>query len=134
MRKLTLERYESSPSGTFGRLLLKENTLYTVEREWLGNQPNISCIPDGTYTAIISYSPRFGRGLYLLSPVPDRSGIRIHPANLARQLNGCVALGEKLGWMDGVKAVLLSVSAVRKLEEEMGRKPFNLEIKWVSGS
>jgi hypothetical protein len=44
------------------------------------------------------------------------------------QLNGCIALGERLGWIEGQKAVLVSVSAVRRLEELMGGKPFLLEI------
>lgn len=63
-----------------------------------------------------------------MGPVPARSGIRIHPANLARQLNGCVALGEKLGWMDGQKAVLLSAPAVRRVEEYFRGLPFTMEV------
>jgi hypothetical protein len=45
-----------------------------------------------------------------------------------KQLNGCIALGEKLGWMDGQKALLLSAPAVRRFEDHMGRVPFKLEI------
>lgn len=133
LRKLTLERHETGPQGTFGRLAIPGRVLYTLEREWLDNKPNVSCVPAGTYRCVYSYSPRFGLRLYLLDQVPGRSGIRIHPANLARQLNGCIALGERLGHMDRVKAVLLSVPAVRSLESYMGREPFLLEIKWVSG-
>lgn len=45
------------------------------------------------------------------------------------QLNGCVALGERLGWLEGQKALLLSAPAVRRLEMFFGRKPFTLEIR-----
>jgi hypothetical protein len=44
------------------------------------------------------------------------------------QLNGCIALGERLGWLDGQKALLLSAPAVRRFEAHMGREPFKLEI------
>lgn len=128
--KLLLERHETGPQGTFGTLLFAGKSLYTLERQWLDNQPNISCIPDGTYRAVVSYSPRFGRRLYLLCAVPNRSGIRIHPANLASQLNGCVALGERLGYLDNKKAILMSAPAVRALEDFTGRQPFDLEIRW----
>jgi hypothetical protein len=45
------------------------------------------------------------------------------------QLNGCIALGEKLGWMDKQKCVLSSVTALRRLEEFFAGKPFRLTIK-----
>jgi hypothetical protein len=47
------------------------------------------------------------------------------------QLYGCIALGEKLGHMDGQKAIMLSRPAVAKLENSMKREPFELEIKNV---
>ena len=48
---------------------------------------------------------------------------------LRSQLNGCIALGERLGWMDGQKALLLSAPAVRRFEGHMGTAPFLLEIR-----
>lgn len=45
------------------------------------------------------------------------------------QLNGCIAIGERLGWIAGQKAVLLSAPAVRRLEEAFGGRPFSLEIR-----
>lgn len=72
----------------------------------------------------------------MLSSVPSRSGIRIHSANLMgdkilgykTQLNGCIALGEKLGWIDGQKALLVSRPAIRRMEEYFNGKSFTLEI------
>jgi hypothetical protein len=46
-----------------------------------------------------------------------------------RQLNGCIALGERLGWLEGQKALLLSAPAVRRFEEYMGHRPFTLEVR-----
>lgn len=75
--------------------------------------------------------------MYLVLGTGPRAGIRLHAANLMgddamgyrRQLNGCIAFGERLGWMDGQKALLLSAPAMRRFESFMGGKPFTLEIK-----
>ena len=131
-----LERFDRSDQGTFGRLTAGSLSLYSGELPWRDNRPNVSCVPPGTYRVAWTYSDRFRRWMYLLLGTNPRAGIRKHAANLMgddrmgyrRQLNGCIALGEKLGWMDGQKALLLSAPAVRRFEEHMGRKPFLLEI------
>lgn len=74
--------------------------------------------------------------MYLLLGTEPRAGIRKHAANFCgdslkgfrAQLNGCVALGERLGWIDGQKALLLSAPAMRRFETLMGGRPFTLEI------
>lgn len=74
--------------------------------------------------------------MYLVDGVPQRVGIRKHPANLMgdrglgfkAQLNGCISLGEKLGWIEKQKAILISAPAVRRFETYMDHKPFELEI------
>jgi hypothetical protein len=136
-RFATLFRLESTNEGTFGQISTQSFFAFTGELPWRENIPSISCVPQGTYQAILTFSPRFGRGLYLLGLTSPRSGIRIHPANLMgdrelglrSQLNGCIALGEKLGWIEGQKAVLVSAPACRRLEEFFGREPFTLEIR-----
>lgn len=65
----------------------------------------------------------------MLEEVPGRVGVRIHPANLTSQLNGCVALGLRLGEIGGQKALLLSKPAVRQFEALMQGKTFELEIR-----
>ncbi len=133
---IVLSRFETSDEGTFGRLNVLG--LYTGELPWRDNASNVSCIPEGTYPVIWTYSPRFKREMYLLVGTEPRAGIREHPANLMgdaskgykAQLNGCIAPGERVGWIKGQKAVLLSAPAMRRFEDYMGRKPFMLEIKW----
>ena len=73
--------------------------------------------------------------MYAVTGVDGRIGVRVHPSNLMgdrppwmKQLNGCIALGEKLGVMGGQKAVLLSAPAVRRFESAMKHQPFELEI------
>ena len=132
-----LVRLENSSQGTFGVLYAKEKTFKTGELPWEGNAPKVSCIPAGVYKCEWSWSPSFKRKLYQVFPVKGRSGIRIHAANLMgkraagykAQLQGCVALGDKLGWLGGQKAILLSAPAVRRFEALMEYKPFRLVIE-----
>lgn len=131
--KLVLQRLETSDEGTFGRLL----DWYTGELPWRNNAPSVSCIPAGEYQCVWAWSPRFKRSTYRLLSVPGRAGVLIHAANLMgdaalgyrSQLNGCIALGEKFGWIEGQKAVLLSRPAVGRLENALRQQPFVLEVR-----
>jgi hypothetical protein len=75
--------------------------------------------------------------MYLLLGTEPRAGIRIHPATFCgddalgyrKQLNGCLAFAERIGWMDGQKCLLVSRPAVTRFENHMQRKPFTLEIR-----
>lgn len=67
----------------------------SLERGWRNNQNNISCVPEGTYTLKLEYSPRFRKDLWELYGVPNRSECKFHAANYWKQLNGCIALGNK---------------------------------------
>jgi len=49
-------------------------------------------------------------------------------APLRCQLNGCIALAERRGWIDGQKAILLSAPAIRRMEDHFAGASFTLEI------
>ena len=92
-----LERIAYLPEGTLGRLTLPNGWIgYTVERPWRGNSRFVSCIPEGEYELSWHQSSKYGK-LYpvgpLLSGVPNRDGILIHPANLPSEVQGCIAPG-----------------------------------------
>ena len=141
MRRITLTRLESSDHGTFGLVQFTDGgfleSFYAGELNWLDNRSNVSCIPPGLYRCTWTLSPRFKRHMYLVEGVKDRGGIRLHSANFMgddtkgfkRQLNGCIAFGEKLGHMEGQKALLLSAPAMRRFERMLNKEPFELEIK-----
>ena len=132
-----LVRTDSSNQGTFGYLLFEGWSCFTGELPWRENAPSISSIPVGEYRCIFTFSPRFRRKMYLVGPVTGRAGIRIHPANLMgdrslglkSQLNGCIALGQRMGAIEGQKAVLISRPAIRKFEQFAAGRSFTLEIK-----
>lgn len=139
MIRATLTRLETGDQGTFGKLECGEFHCFTLELPWRDNEKDISCIPVGVYKCFFTTSPRFKKRMYEITNVPRRTGVRIHAANMAgdkslgfySHLNGCVALGEKIGFIDRQKALLVSVSAVRKFEEYLNEKPFELEVKNV---
>lgn len=54
-----------------------------------------TCIPNGTYTVVLSYSNRFKRVLPELLNVPHFLGIRMHAGNSSADSSGCILLGTK---------------------------------------
>lgn len=135
MADALLVRFDSGDQGSYGKLFARGEKFYTGELPPAAHPGDVQ--PPGVYQVVWAKSPRLKRYTYRLVGVPGRSGILIHPANLMgdpakgfkSQLLGCIALGEKLGVMDGQKALLLSAPAVRRFESLMGREPFTLEIK-----
>lgn len=113
---ITLERFAYSPLGTFGKLTYKDFTCYTVERPWLNNTVRESCIPEGAYTLVWFDSPKFGRVVAFnggtVTPYPDahsvRSAVLIHPANVMSDVEGCIGLGDTLGYVKSLWGVLNS--------------------------
>jgi len=136
MKKALLIRKSTSDQGTFGLFTTGSLTLFSGELPWRDNKTGVSCIPEGSYRCSIRFSPRFKRELYAVNGVKDRVGVLIHSANFMGdpnfgykyQLQGCIALGEKMGIMDGQKALLLSMPAVRRFMDYMAGEEFTLEV------
>ncbi len=95
---LILSRRASFDWGTFGEMRLPSGVLiYTVERPWLDNRLNVSCIPAGEYEVL---PRRFFRGGYdacEVVGVKGRSHILFHVANWPREVEGCIAPNSRLG-------------------------------------
>ena len=68
----------------------------SLERGWLDNSRRVSCVPKGRYTLILEYSEKYGRELWELKNVPNRSECKFHAANYWHQLQGCISLGSRL--------------------------------------
>ena len=58
--QLKINRYKMDKSGTVSTVRVKDETFYGIERPWIGNRPQISCIPGGEYALIRHDSPRYG--------------------------------------------------------------------------
>lgn len=137
MREITLYRTDTGPHGTFGIILLPGLEVVTLELPWKDNARNVSCIPAGSYDLIWCKSRKYGRNMYLVHKVPNRSGIRIHSGNFAgdRSLGlryhsyGCILPGKYKGIMLGQKAVYCSRFAVADLEKILAPHNYQLTIK-----
>lgn len=119
------------PGGTFGDLFIDgEFICHTVERPWLGNAPNESCIPEGVYTVERYTSPRHGNVFILSGGTVDkfynsngqRWGILFHKANLPTQLEGCIAPATRIGVLNGQTAGLSSGRSFEKLSALLDEK------------
>lgn len=128
---ITLKRLVETPHGTFGVLThpsgLKWNT---VERMSTGEHPRISA---GTYEMKLGmYYAGDGVGGKTDYPayelvVPGRKNIKIHVANLASELLGCIALGLNLGFLHDYLAVLSSRQALNEFMLAMN----NVKSDWI---
>jgi hypothetical protein len=111
-----LNRMSDSGQETFGTLLSSDGThlCVTIERPWKDNAQDVSCVPLGTYDFYRFLSPKNG-DVWRTDEVPSRTAIEIHSANFASQLEGCIAVGNAIGEIDGVPAVLNSKMTLTKL-------------------
>lgn len=105
---LTLSRYYT-PIATLGELRVRDASNHssvllgckTIERPWLENRQNVSCVPEGAYTlrkrrsAVVERTSggEFESG-WEITDVPGRTLIMIHPGNWATDVEGCVAVGD----------------------------------------
>lgn len=105
--RLSLDRFQISERGTFGRLYIDDIfQCYTAEpplHRFKENKPY--AISEGTYNVILNYSNRFSSkipynqfsGVPLLENVKGFSGIRIHIGNYPLvDTEGCILVGETL--------------------------------------
>lgn len=104
--------------------------LWMLERPWLDNQCNVSCIPEGVYWA--RWMDRSASGKYKrcwhVQDVPGRSGILIHTGNVVRHTLGCLLPGKRYGELSGNPAVLSSGAAINTMRSIIGERDFLLVI------
>jgi hypothetical protein len=117
MDMIQLNRVAMTDDGTFGVLLQNGKPFaLTLERQWLDNKRNVSCIPAGKYMAVrcnksVEYgyrdSPKFG-DTFVVESVPGRSKILFHKGNIDDDSHGCILVGEQFGKLGRSTAILSS--------------------------
>lgn len=131
MIEFFLERTVSDDNGTFGILTMQGNNklCMTCELPWKNNQSQISCIPTGTYECIRHNSLKFPN-TWELRNVPDRDEILIHTGNTIKDTHGCILVGDKLGTLDDLPAVIDSQNTMKMLRNVL---PANFSITITHG-
>jgi len=125
---LRLVRLTKSPdSPTYG-VLLNEGIPFalTLEDPWLGNMPNVSCIPLGHYRAVKHH---FG-DTFWIQDVPGRSEILFHKGNTQHDTHGCILVGESFSHVlgeDGITGSKEGFAEFMRILE--GVDEFNLDIE-----
>ena len=107
MKQVIIDRFKITHNYSLGVCYVKHEdgsvdyVGKTLERGWRDNKSRVSCVPAGVYSLKLEHSPRFRKKLWELYGVPNRSECKFHAANYWRQLNGCIALGNKHVDIDG---------------------------------
>ncbi|OGD52560.1 hypothetical protein A3K80_09170 [Candidatus Bathyarchaeota archaeon RBG_13_38_9] len=111
-------------------LYAKDRTFHILERPWLNNSPNISCIPAKTYLCKFIERSQSGKykNVYWVMDVCGRVGVLTHNGNLVFQTNGCLLIGKHRGILAGQPAVLSSLTALSEFVNLMDRQDFYLTI------
>ena len=129
---IELIRVEKAEDLTYGVLKAGGKTHGLIlERAWLGNKPNISCIPEGVYLCERVLSPKFGDTFEVLN-VPGRTHILFHSGNTVDDSLGCLLLGKGMGVLKGKRGVVSSRIARDEFMKLMkGKNHFPLQIKKI---
>ena len=117
---LILKRIEIRETHIIGLLCKdpgQEILCFTLERPWVDNRRNVSCIPGNEFYSLVKYkSQRYGWTLRV-EDVPDRTGILFHAGNTVADTKGCILPGKQVGKLNGARAVLHSASALSMLRQ-----------------
>lgn len=131
-----LTRLRRSDHGTEGFLTVPSLgfSCFTLELPWRDNRQDVSCIPPGIYSMVWRVTKR--RSTYHIKKVPNRTWVLVHSGNFAgdvtkglkTHVEGCVLLGNRMGWLGGQRAVLSSRLTVRKFNRLMNGRKANITI------
>lgn len=141
---LKLKRFGSIPKfGTWGELTIRGEVFATVEQPWADNTPFKSCIPDGVYTLEPHESKKYGytwamvnkqnRVYHYDDPNARRFACLIHSGNFAHQVQGCIALGREIDYIQGYLGVTNSRASMDKLRNLLsGVERHTIEIEGLN--
>lgn len=133
---ILVERFAAAPHpmGTFGRMFVSGGfSCFTCENPWANNEPRVSCIPAGRYDLVPTrFHAGGGYETLEIAGVEGRTQIKIHVGNRARDVLGCIVLGDRLGALNGEWAVLDSQRTFDRWWEVVERvKPAEIVVRWA---
>jgi Family of unknown function (DUF5675) len=112
---MSLLRTNYLSDGVFGIMRSEDGQFQvdTIEHAYFQNGVWLPKIPAGVYTCKRRNSPHFGYDVFEVTNVPNATYIEIHIANTQNDVHGCIGIGEQLGTLNGMDAVLQSGIAFR---------------------
>jgi|2_EtaG_2_1085320.scaffolds.fasta_scaffold82288_2 hypothetical protein len=113
-KKIILNRFSSSLTCTTGVLVDAIDGLpicFTLERPWVMNKIDISCIPLGVYSCVPHEEDS-----YRILNVPGRTLINIEIGNKVQQSLGCIFVGLQFLKISGNQTILQSANAILELK------------------
>lgn len=117
MVDILLSRIANTREGMFGVLSWYGRPFaVSLEDEWKYNQPNVSCIPAGTYKCNRVKSPKFGDTFEVMY-VQGRSHILFHKGNTEDDTEGCILVGEQFGTLFDKTAILSSSAGFKEFKQ-----------------
>ena len=130
MKTVYLFRDETLATCIRSTLWAKDRTFQILERPWLNNRSNISCIPSGGYKCRYLERSASGkyRNIYLIEGAQGRVGILTHNGNLVIHTRGCLLIGKRRGILSGQPAILSSRTALAEFVALMDKQDFFLYI------
>ena len=149
--ELILERIAKRQTYTIGHLYMlrqvideyssgeaKEYLCDTLEPTWRDYANGAykvkgkSAIPEGRYSVVISYSPKFKKWLPILLGGPEFNkewqGVRIHAGNTEKHTQGCILVGEN----KIVGRLLNSCNTLLDLKQKMVEAKGRGEAIWLT--
>lgn len=134
MKLVNLIRFCYAPIGTFGYAQTETGVIYTVERPWMSNIKNTSCIPEGEYACEKTFFHKDNYDAIGIKNVPNRDNVLIHIANYPTDVLGCIGVGSGIGSIKGRWAVLNSEATFKAFMAVYSKEPFKLVISQVKGA
>lgn len=127
---MILRRIASTEFGVFGVLVCNGTPFaLTLERPWLDNKANESCIPEGYYRCK-RFSSEKHPDTFIVQGVPGRTGILFHTGNHMEHSAGCIIIGEMFEKYKGKPGILSSKKGfVEFMDLLAGEQSFDLLIQ-----
>lgn len=110
---MKLQRLSQDATETRGHLIDEDANVVvcvTLERPWLDNQHDVSCIPAGSYVTKRVHSPHFGCEVFQIMDVPNRGNVLLHWGNFVTNSEGCVLLGTAFADLNGDGTIDITAS------------------------
>ena len=136
--KVTIRRHAHLKNATIGTLsIFKGNStvfnwtadepIYTLENPKRKTKVD-DRIPAGIYECV-PYSGTKYKNVYLVKDIPGREAILLHWGNTELDTTGCILLGNRIGELKGLPAVLESKKCFDRFRKLIGANSFTLVIE-----